>query len=63
MEAEWLIYNCCSEQGEMISTHHFKGNLMSKFFHEQLGNLDYYFIHSTGNYDYSLRADKAVIKM
>lgn len=51
--------------GELIHIHHFNGNivLIPRFVYQQLGNLDYYFTHSKGDFDYGLRAGKAGIKM
>lgn len=51
--------------GELTPIHHFNGNivLIPRFVYEQLGNLDYYFTHSKGDFDYGLRAGKAGIEM
>lgn len=45
--------------------HHFNGNivLIPRYVFQTLGNLDYYFTHSKGDFDYGLRANKAGIKM
>lgn len=50
---------------ELTHIHHFNGNivLIPKSVYQQLGNLDYYFTHSKGDFDYGLRAGKAGIKM
>ena len=51
--------------GELTPIHHFNGNivLIPRYVYRLLGNLDYYFIHSKGDFDYGLRAGKAGIKM
>lgn len=51
--------------GELTPIHHFNGNivLIPKSVYRQLGNLDYYFTHSKGDFDYGLRAGKAGIEM
>lgn len=51
--------------GELIPIHHFNGNivLIPKVVYHQLGNLDYYFTHSKGDFDYGLRAGRANIEM
>lgn len=51
--------------GELTPIHHFNGNivLIPRFVYQQLGNLDYYFTHSKGDFDYGLRAGKAGIEM
>lgn len=51
--------------GNLQEVKHFNGNivLVPKNVYEQLGNLDYYFSHSKGDFDYGLRAFKAGIKM
>lgn len=45
--------------------YYFNGNivLIPRFVYQQLGNLDYYFTHSKGDFDYGLRAGKAGIGM
>ena len=54
-----------SVNGELKPIHHFNGNivLIPRFVYQQLGNLDYYFTHSKGDFDYGLRAGKAGIEM
>lgn len=51
--------------GELTPIHHFNGNivLIPRYVYQQLGNLDYYFTHSKGDFDYGLRAGKARIEM
>ena len=51
--------------GELIPVHHFNENiaLIPKYVYQQLGNLNYYFTHSKGDFDYGLRAGKAGIEM
>lgn len=51
--------------GELIRIHHFNGNivLIPKYVYNILGNLDYYFTHSKGDFDYGLRAYKKGIEM
>lgn len=51
--------------GELTSVNYFNGNivLVPKYVFSILGNLDYYFTHSKGDFDYGLRAEKAGIKM
>lgn len=51
--------------GELALIHHFNGNivLVPKSVFQKLGNLDYYFTHSKGDFDYGLRAGKAGIEM
>lgn len=46
--------------GELSQIHYFNGNivLIPKFVYDKLGNLDYYFTHSKGDFDYGLRANK-----
>lgn len=50
---------------KLTPIHHFNGNivLIPRFVYQQLGNLDYYFTHSKGDFDYGLRAGKVGIKM
>lgn len=51
--------------GELIRIHHFNGNivLIPKYVYNILGNLDYNFTHSKGDFDYGLRANKKGIEM
>lgn len=51
--------------GNLISVCHFNGNivLIPRYVYNKLGNLDYYFTHSKGDFDYGLRALKAGIEM
>lgn len=51
--------------GELVSIHHFNGNivLIPHYVYDKIGNLDYYFTHSKGDFDYGLRAGKVGIKM
>ncbi len=51
--------------GELVQIHYFNGNivLVPKYVFNKLGNLDYYFTHSKGDFDYGLRAGKANITM
>lgn len=51
--------------GELTPIHHFNGNivLIPRCVYQKLGNLDYYFTHSKGDFDYGLRARKAGIKI
>lgn len=51
--------------GEMTKVDYFNGNIVlvpADVFHK-LGNLDYYFTHSKGDFDYGMRARKAGIDM
>lgn len=51
--------------GELVSVSHFNGNivLIPRYVYNKLGNLDYYFTHSKGDFDYGLRALSAGIEM
>lgn len=51
--------------GTLQEVHHFNGNivLIPRFVYQILGNLDYYFTHSKGDFDYGLRALKKGIKI
>lgn len=51
--------------GEMTSVQYFNGNivLVPCYVYNILGNLDYYFTHSKGDFDYGLRASKASIEI
>lgn len=51
--------------GNLISVCYFNGNivLVPRYVYNILGNLDYYFTHSKGDFDYGLRALKAGIEM
>lgn len=51
--------------GKLVPIHHFNGNivLIPRYVYEKIGNLDYYFTHSKGDFDYGLRAGKIGIKM
>ena len=51
--------------GTTVEVTHFNGNivLVPMYIYHILGNLDYYFTHSKGDFDYGLRAGKAGIKM
>lgn len=51
--------------GNLIPIHHFNGNivLIPRYVFLRLGNLDFYYTHSKGDFDYGLRANKAGIKM
>lgn len=46
--------------GKLVKVHHFNGNivLVPKYVFQKIGNLDYYFTHSKGDFDYGLRANK-----
>lgn len=50
--------------GYIVRVHYFNGNivLIPKYVYGILGNLDYYFTHSKGDFDYGLRANKAGIE-
>lgn len=52
-------------QGRPIEVEYFNGNvvLIPRTVFQKLGNLDYYFRHSKGDFDYGVRARKARIKM
>lgn len=52
-------------QGSEVEVDYFNGNivLVPREVYLNLGNLDYYFTHSKGDFDYGLRAKKAGIKM
>ena len=52
-------------QGEDSDVHHFNGNivLVPDSVYKVIGNLDYYFTHSKGDFDYGLRAHKAGIRL
>lgn len=51
--------------GKLTEVDYFNGNivLVSTSVYHVLGNLDYYYTHSKGDFDYGLRAKKAGIKM
>jgi GT2 family glycosyltransferase len=51
--------------GYSVQVDYFNGNivLIPSYVYLQLGNLDYYFTHSKGDFDYGLRAQKAGIKI
>lgn len=51
--------------GKLTSVEYFNGNivLIPRYVFQKLGNLDYYFTHSKGDFDYGLRAKKAGIEM
>ena len=51
--------------GILTSVQYFNGNivLVPRYVYNKLGNLDYYFTHSKGDFDYGLRALKAGIEM
>lgn len=51
--------------GTLAEVTHFNGNiaLIPRYAYHILGNLDYYFTHSKGDFDYGLRAKKKSIKM
>lgn len=52
-------------QGNSIEVEYFNGNvvLIPRYVYEKLGNLDYYFRHSKGDFDYGMRAKETGIKM
>lgn len=52
-------------QGKLTPIHHFNGNivLVPRYVFQKLGNLDYYFTHSKGDFDYGYRAGEIDIKM
>lgn len=52
-------------QGNPIEVDYFNGNvvLIPRTVFQKLGNLDYYFRHSKGDFDYGMRAYEAGIKM
>lgn len=52
-------------QGKVHEVEYFNGNvvLVPQYVYERLGNLDYYFRHSKGDFDYGMRAKKLGIKM
>lgn len=51
--------------GNLTSVQYFNGNivLVPRYVYNKLGNLDYYFTHSKGDFDYGLRASKVGIEM
>lgn len=51
--------------GELTKVDFFNGNivLVPAFVFEKLGNLDYYYTHSKGDFDYGIRAKKAGIEV
>lgn len=51
--------------GRLVKVDYFNGNivLIPRAAYEVLGNLDYYFTHSKGDFDYGMRAKKAGIAM
>lgn len=51
--------------GQDIKVEHFNGNivLIPAAVYDVVGNLDHYFTHSKGDFDYGMRAKKAGIKM
>lgn len=60
--ADGTIPRC---SGQDVEVCHFNGNivLVPKDVFHKLGNLDYYFTHSKGDFDYGMRAKKICIKM
>lgn len=52
-------------QGTLVAVDYFNGNvvLIPRSVYQALGNLDYYFTHSKGDFDYGLRAAKAGIRI
>lgn len=52
-------------QGTSIDVEYFNGNLVliPRYVYERLGNLDYHYRHSKGDFDYGRRAQKAGIRM
>lgn len=50
--------------GKLQQVHHFNGNivLVPRYVHNILGNLDPYFTHSKGDFDYGMRASKQGIE-
>lgn len=50
--------------GMLARVHYFNGNivLVPQYVYNILGNLDFYFTHSKGDFDYGLRANKAGIE-
>lgn len=57
--------NIPTPNGELEPVSHFNGNIVfvPRYVYNKLGNLDYYFSHSKGDFDYGLRAAKAGIEM
>lgn len=57
--------NIPTPNGELKTVSHFNGNivLVPRYVYNKLGNLDYYFTHSKGDFDYGLRASKVGIEM
>jgi GT2 family glycosyltransferase len=51
--------------GKLVEVDYFNGNivLIPRCIFEKVGNLDYYFTHSKGDFDYGLRARKMGIKI
>lgn len=51
--------------GNLVKVDHFNGNivLVPSYVFERLGNLDYYYTHSKGDFDYGIRAKKAGIEV
>ena len=51
--------------GKDVEVSHFNGNivLIPRSVYHSLGNLDYYFTHSKGDFDYGMRAKEAGIRM
>lgn len=52
-------------QGKAIEVEYFNGNvvLIPQNVYEKLGNLDYHFRHSKGDFDYGMRARKTSVRM
>ena len=50
--------------GRLEVVHHFNGNIVfiPKSVYKQVGNLDYYFRHSKGDFDYGMRSSRLGIK-
>lgn len=50
--------------GELVKIQYFNGNivLVPRYVYNILGNLDFYFTHSKGDFDYGLRANKVGIE-
>lgn len=51
--------------GKSEEVHHFNGNivLIPSLVYDKIGNLDFYYTHSKGDFDYGLRARKNNVKM
>lgn len=57
----WIDQHIITPNEELTQVDYFNGNivLVPRVVFKRIGNLDYYFVHSKGDFDYGLRAKKA----